>query len=669
MSPVPPSGDNDDVATIRGFTAGHRVGRGRYALKKLLGQGGMGIVWLAYDERLSEDVALKFLPSQIRMDPTALDDLRQETLRSRKLTHANIIRIHDLFEAPDEDAFISMEYVDGPTFSAVRLQQPARVLTWDYLNRLVKQLCEALDYAHSERVIHRDLKPANLMLDSRGRIKLADFGIARVVTDSISRITQRQGTSGTLVYMSPQQLDGKIAHPTDDIYSLGATLYELLTGKPPFYTGEIAHQIRYVAPDLVSQRLAAFGSASDISPAVEQTIADCLAKDPSHRPQSAREVGERLGLLETRAPSSKSKGLAASGLTETATPSAALRVRRGLLLAVVVAAAAAGWYFGIYSPNQFRAEQERRRIEGAREQDRTRAERKQSEAEAQRLAEARTKAETEEKARQEETNRKQWVQPPPPASQPKFPQPGKPWTNSLGMIFLPVPGIDALFCAWETRRQDYRVFVEVNQNTNDIKWKNPQLPPGESHPVVYVNWTDATSFCKWLTEKERKQGLLEETQGYRLPTDLEWSGAVGLGKEEGKTPKARTGKVKKKYPWGPNWPPPTVAGNYPGKEVEAASTFGAQTIKDHRDDFPKTAPVGSFQPNEHGLFDLGGNVWEWCQDAYDPTEPSRVLRGGAWDTADSTELLSSYRNDLGPLYRRPNVGFRCVLSVEATPAQ
>jgi len=93
-------------------------------------------------------------------------------------------------------------------------------------------------------VIHRDLKPANLMLDSRQRIKLADFGIARVVTDSLSRVTMRQGTSGTLVYMSPQQLDGLPSNPTDDIYSVGATLYEMLTSKPPFYTGEIAHQIR-----------------------------------------------------------------------------------------------------------------------------------------------------------------------------------------------------------------------------------------------------------------------------------------------------------------------------------------------------------------------------------------------------------------------------------------
>jgi len=93
--------------------------------------------------------------------------------------------------------------------SKFRVQLPARIMEWVSLSGLVRQLCEALEYAHHEKVIHRDLKPANLMLDSRQRVKLADFGIARVVTDSLSRVTLRQGTSGTLVYMSPQQLDGR----------------------------------------------------------------------------------------------------------------------------------------------------------------------------------------------------------------------------------------------------------------------------------------------------------------------------------------------------------------------------------------------------------------------------------------------------------------------------
>src|SRR6185369_3688070 len=143
----------DEAALSPGFL----VGGGRFTLMRLLGRGGMGVVWLARDEQLHEDVALKFLPPEIRHDAVALDDLRRETARSRKLTHSNIIRIHDFYRS-EHEAFISMEYVDGPNMSDLRLEQPNRVFTWTYLEPLVKQLCEALDYAHGEKIVHRDLK-------------------------------------------------------------------------------------------------------------------------------------------------------------------------------------------------------------------------------------------------------------------------------------------------------------------------------------------------------------------------------------------------------------------------------------------------------------------------------------------------------------------------------
>ena len=270
--------------------------RGRFVLVKRLGRGGMGEVWLARDERLREPVALKFLPPEIRGDAGALEDLCRETARSHKLSHANIVRIHDLYEDPDGMAFIVMEYIDGPTLAALRLQQPSRVLSWEYLRPLVAQLCAALEYAHGEKVIHRDLKPANLMVDSRGRLKLADFGIAAVASDSMSRISMRHSTSGTLPYMSPQQLTGQRPQAADDIYALGATLYELLTGKPPFHTGDITHQVLHQAPEPMEDRLAELGMANDIPPDVAALIMACLAKEPGQRPQSARAVAEWIGL-------------------------------------------------------------------------------------------------------------------------------------------------------------------------------------------------------------------------------------------------------------------------------------------------------------------------------------------------------------------------------------
>src|SRR5437588_9661951 len=116
--------------------ASTKLAGGRYSLRRMLGRGGMGIVWLAQDERLQREVALKFLPPQIKADPVALDDLRRETARSQNLTHPNIVRIHDLYEANDEDPFISMEFVDGPNLGALRVQQAERVLGWTYLEPL-----------------------------------------------------------------------------------------------------------------------------------------------------------------------------------------------------------------------------------------------------------------------------------------------------------------------------------------------------------------------------------------------------------------------------------------------------------------------------------------------------------------------------------------------------
>lgn len=279
-----------------------KVGAGRFTLIKILGRGGMGIVWLARDELLAAEVALKFLPPQIRFDPVALDDLRRETSRSRKLTHPNIIRIHDFYEAKNEEAFISMEYIEGLNLAAVRMEMPGRVLTWEFLAPLVRQLCDGLEYAHGERVIHCDLKPANLILDAKSRLKLADFGIARTLNDTMTRASMNPGTSGTLLYMSPQQLLGNAPQVTDDIYALGATLYELLTSKPPFFSGDFSHQIRHAVPGPLNERLKEWGIASKIPAQVEQVILRCLAKDETKRPQSARDVAVQLGLISHAAP-------------------------------------------------------------------------------------------------------------------------------------------------------------------------------------------------------------------------------------------------------------------------------------------------------------------------------------------------------------------------------
>ena len=254
----------------------------------------------------------------------------------------------------------------------------------------------------------------------------------------------------------------------------------------------------------------------------------------------------------------------------------------------------------------------------------------------------------------------------------------RPYVNSLGMKFVPVPGTTVLFSIWETRVKDFEAFVEATNYdvagemyavddhgewATGRTWKDPGFAQTGEHAVCGVSWQDATAFCNWLTEQERKAGRINPAKSYRLPSDEEWSAAVGLEKESGSTPEERNRKVKGVYPWGTKVPPPAGAGNYAGSE---ARTGGWKSdwipIDGYRDAYPRTAPVGSFEANRYGIYDLGGNVWEWCQDWFNAEHKFRVLRGAAWVQSSPGLLLSSCRFANLPESRFDTRGFRCVLS-------
>ncbi len=260
----------------------------------------MGVVWLADDLKLERPVALKFLPSLIGLDPTAVKELKTETRRGLELSHPNIVRIYDFVDDEDEAA-ISMEFVDGKTLSELRATTDHGVFTTEQVAKWLPGVCEALDYAHFQRkVVHRDLKPSNIMAMSMDdTAKIADFGIARSISDTMQRLSISQlGVSGTLPYMSPQQAMGERPAPTDDVYSLGATIYELLSGKPPFYRGDIPSQLTSKIPSTMIERREELEiKASDRIPKEwEAVIAACLHKDPNLRPPSAGKLLELLGL-------------------------------------------------------------------------------------------------------------------------------------------------------------------------------------------------------------------------------------------------------------------------------------------------------------------------------------------------------------------------------------
>ena len=254
-----------------------------------------------------------------------------------------------------------------------------------------------------------------------------------------------------------------------------------------------------------------------------------------------------------------------------------------------------------------------------------------------------------------------------------------PFVNTLGMPFVPIPRFETRFCVWPVRVQDYEAYCIAAGAAFPSSCPFPQ---DGDHPIVGVTWKEATAFCAWLTKKERADGKIDSETAYRLPTDLEWSAAVGLPHEPEATPGERHLKLPG-YPWGLRWPPPQNAGNYENERVdqlgiqkqiikakkeidECLTELNDETIvkegykRDLRkyfetwedkyklltrrmndwkrewtpvDDFEFTSNVGSFSENQYGIFDLGGNVWEWCKDTWSPLWPDlKVLRGASYAT-------------------------------------
>ncbi len=278
------------------LSPGVRVGGARFILKRLLGRGENSEVWLAQDVKASREVALKFLPAALLADANVVERLKQEAQRNFLLTHPHIAATHE-FVRDFSSAAISTEYVEGWSLATFKIDKPQQRYQVEEIEWWIRQLGAALDFAHSEfGIIHRDLKPANLLVNAQDELKVTDFGIADIVRGESSRRGLVKGGSGGLGFLSPQQVMGAEPSRLDDIYSLGATIFDLLTSTPPFYKGEIIAQICGLKPPGMTERLRELGIKDDvISPVWEATVAACLAKNPADRPQSVKEV---LQLLE-----------------------------------------------------------------------------------------------------------------------------------------------------------------------------------------------------------------------------------------------------------------------------------------------------------------------------------------------------------------------------------
>lgn len=252
------------------LTSGHLLAE-RFRLVRKLGRGAVGNVWLARDSLLhDEPVACKVLNQAFAGDRRAIADLKREVLLTRKLRHPNIVSIHSFFESHGTH-FITMEYVEGKNLAQLlSLRETpfslADILPW------IEQVSHALDHAHGQGVLHRDVKPANILMTKEDEVLLADFGIARTAREASSRATG-QVTSGTLLFMSPEQLMGEPLDQRSDLYSMASCVYELLSGSPPFYKGAIVSQIRSKEPAPIAY----------CGDAVNRVLLKALNKDPNRR--------------------------------------------------------------------------------------------------------------------------------------------------------------------------------------------------------------------------------------------------------------------------------------------------------------------------------------------------------------------------------------------------
>jgi serine/threonine protein kinase len=699
----------------------------RYELVRKLGAGGMGVVWLARDHTEETQVALKFLPAVLVQHEAEMKRLKEEVRAGKELRHPGIVATYAL-ELEGSTAAIVMEYVEGKTLAELLEAQARGFFEPQEITGWTRDIADAVDYLHRDaKRIHRDLKPANILVDAAGRARLMDFGISRRVQESVTRHsrssvvpplggsesepaeagTTKPDSSATLAYASPQQLAGKPAHPADDLYSLGALLYELLTGTPPFFRGDaalVAVQIKTepVTPllerraELVSEGLNA-STGEHMPPALEKAVLSCLEKAWDKRPASASDV------IQSCSPPEAVKSLSTP---ETYRTPRQLKIWV-LFAAPLVAAAAFGTWAMFLQPREVikevpkLVEDTASKEEAARQKQRADdLEKRHQEEERKRLAaEAEAK-----KAKEDAEAAKKAAMPPNPfemhaTSAPESPPAAPrgqnkplsatkemPFTNSLGMKF--VPAVDyktnegkttekVLFSIWETRSRDYAAFVEDSGHDAGEDWRTfayGDLPVGRdkgetaeqsSHPVAHVSHDDAAAFCAWLTKKERASGQIGSQDEYRLPTDVEWSYAVGIGEPEdaSASPKDKHSQIEEEYPWGTTWPPPTDSGNY--ADTTSKAEFGGDwsIIEGYTDGYVTTAPVGSFTANALGLYDMGGNLWEWTGTPYEPGKEDYAMRGASWYEDKSSCTLSSHRHSKDTGLRDVMIGFRCVLVV------
>jgi formylglycine-generating enzyme required for sulfatase activity/predicted Ser/Thr protein kinase len=664
------------------------VAFGRYRILRRLGQGGMGAVYLAEDTKLRNRKTAIKLPTRM-LDAASAVRFQREAEAAAVLEHPNICTVYDVGSI-DGRQYLAMKYVEGQPLN--RLVGRGKQWPPESAVPLVKQLAEALQFAHEQGVIHRDIKPANVMLTAANGPVLMDFGLAKLSGDPT--LTKDGAIFGTPSYMSLEQARGdlKAVGPHSDVYSLGVVLFQLLTGDLPFVGDtpvDVFAQIALMDIPPLRERL------PDSDPQLESVCAKAMAKSIQERYSSARQFADALTACQLPVPSTIPAYAASLGefppsvptppdvappvaesqspISTVAEPRVRSRRVAGVAILATLLAGAAIW--GLTrkgdSPDSTtgpltKSDGEPKPTppgDGGKLEDFTWK------------GEARQRTVTTLRFGGENV---EFVSIPAgtftmgsPADEPDSSDDEKPqhtvtFTRPLWVAKYPITkGQFAAFVtamAYKTEAEEDGVggwgFDEATlkyERNPKYTWRNTGWPQTDPHPVVNVTYKDATAYCDWATKQANRP--------LRLLSEAEYEYAN------------RSGSAAR-YPTGDD--PLSLEGYANVADRSVKAKLADLTTIDFADGFPFTSPVGQFLPNGFGLFDMTGNVRSWCGDTYDAklyargnvTDPTAniqsgeinyVHRGSSWEDY-GWNSRAAYRVNLEPNGRCSRVGFRVCFS-------
>jgi formylglycine-generating enzyme required for sulfatase activity/predicted Ser/Thr protein kinase len=625
---------------------------GRYRISQRLGQGGMGSVYLALDTKLKRRVALKVATVATAESAEARQRHLTEAQAAASLDHPYLCPVYDVGEI-DGRVYLTMAYIEGQTLEE---WAEGKALGQPQVAALVGKLALALQQAHSRGVIHRDLKPGNVMMKATGQGQrrepvIVDFGLARREDAGETRLTKSGQVMGTPTYMAPEQIRGELSAigPACDIYALGVILYELLTGQVPF---DGPSSMAVLAKALTQEPVPPSRLRGDLDPRLEAICLTAMAKEASARFATM----DALATALTEFARGSSAGAPAAPPTPAPAPP---RPAPG----------------GARAPTLLETDGDRlkERLSEAVERPRRGASMWDRPTEI-RGGQTAAEEEQEEEPQSGRGGLPPWLWPPiiggvllvgflaavlGGAFKVKTPDrakiPGE-ITNTIGMTLVPILAGEFLMGspdsdsdAWSDEKPQHRVRItrpfylgvtEVTQGQyRAVMGQNPSHFRGSDDlPVEMVSWEEAQAFCARLNEQEKEQLSGER---YRLPTEAEREYACRAG-------------TTTRFSFGDA-----------NSGLDDHGWFGSNSGG-------QTHPVGQKRPNPWGLFDMHGNVWEWCEDGYDdkyyvsspaadPPGPSqaafRVVRGGSWFDLPAY-ARSTFRGSRAPEFRNAGIGLR-----------